>query len=88
MTEDSIIGSGGDVPLAMSVGRIHYMLGACFIGVGTPALLTTAGILPDGLSPLTVGFWLKALGVGLIPLGIYYILNVRRRRGLLQASSA
>ncbi len=39
MTEYSIIGSGGDMPLAMSMGRIHYLLGACFIGVGTLYLL-------------------------------------------------
>jgi hypothetical protein len=72
----------------MSLGRIHYVLGTYFIGLGTLALLTTVGILPDGPSTLTVGFWLKALGVGLIPLGIYDILTVRRRRGLPGATGA
>ncbi len=66
----------------------HYVLGAYFIGVGTLPLLAIVGSLPDGLSPLTVGAVLKALGVGMIPFGIYYLLTVKRKRGLLEASSA
>ncbi len=72
----------------MPVGKVHYVIGAYFIGLGTLVLLTIVGILPDGLSPLTVGFWLKALGVGMIPFGVYYILTIKRRRGLLEASSS
>ncbi len=71
----------------MPVGKIHYLAGALWIGLGTLVLLTIVGILPDGLDPLTVGFWLKALGLGLIPFGVYYILTIRRRRRLLEASS-
>lgn len=75
-----------DAVAAMPLGRIHYAIGAYFIGVGTLVLLTIVSILPDGPSPLTVGYWLWSLGVGMIPFGIYYILTVRRRRSLLVES--
>ncbi len=67
----------------MSVSRIHYLVGALWIGLGTLALLTLVAILPGGPSGFTVGVLFYALGVGMIPLGIYYVLTVRRRRGLV-----
>ncbi len=70
----------------MSVGRIRYLVGTLWIGLGTLALLTLvltlAAILPGGPFGFTVGVLFSALGVGMIPLGIYYVLTVRRRRGL------
>lgn len=83
MTEDSIIDSGEDVPLAMLVGRIHYVLGAYFIGVGALYLVGLIDLLSRGPSELTVAVILWALAVGMIPFGVYYLLSVRRRRGLV-----
>ncbi len=71
----------------MSPGRIHYVIGAYFIGVGTLFLLALVGIIPAGPSEFSVGTGMLALSVGMIPFGIYYILTVRRKRGFLEASS-
>ncbi len=72
--------------MAMSVDRIRYLLGALWIGLGTFALLTLVltlvAILPGGRSGFTVSVLFYALGVGMIPWGIYYVLSVRRKRGL------
>ncbi len=71
--------------MAMSVDRIYYLLGALWIGLGTFALLTLVltlvAILPGPSWP-TVSVLFYALGVGMIPWGLYYVLTVRRRRGL------
>ncbi len=66
----------------MSVGRIHYLFGALWIGYGTLALLTLMTILPGAPSWPTLGYVFYALAVGMIPWGIYYVLSVRRKRGL------
>ncbi len=71
----------------MPLGKVHYVIGAYFIGVGTLFLLALVDILPAGPSGLTVGTVMWALSVGLIPFGVYYILTIRRRRRLLEASS-
>ena len=75
--------------MAMSVDRIQYLLGALWIGLGTFALLTLVltlvAILPGPSWP-TLGVVFYALGVGMIPLGIYYVLTVRRKRGLVGVS--
>ncbi len=71
----------------MPVGKVHYVIGAYFIGVGVLFLLALVDILPAGPSGLTVGAVMWALSVGLIPFGVYYILTIRRRRRLLEASS-
>ncbi len=70
----------------MSEGRIHYLFGALWIGVGTLSLLTLITILPGAPSWPTLGYVFYVLGVGMIPFGIYYVLSIRRRRGLLAVS--
>lgn len=68
----------------MSVGfRIHYLFAVLWIGFGTYALLTLMTILPGAPSWPTMAYVFYALAVGLIPYGIYYILTVRRKRGLV-----
>ncbi len=69
--------------MAMSPGRIHYALGAFYIGVGTLFLLGLIDILSRGPSELTLGVILWALAVGMTPFGVYYLFSVRRRRGLV-----
>ncbi len=67
----------------MSVGRIHYLFGALWIGLGTLSLLTLITILPGAPSWPTLGYVFLALAVGMIPFGIYYVLTVRKKRGLV-----
>ncbi len=71
----------------MPLGKVHYVIGAYFIGVGVLFLLALVDILPAGPYGLTVGTVMWALSLGLIPFGVYYILTIRRRRRLLEASS-
>ncbi len=70
----------------MSEGRIHYLAGALWIGLGTLSLLTLITILPGAPSWPTLGYVFYALGVGMIPLGIYYVLTIKRKRGLVGAA--
>lgn len=72
----------------LRVSRVHYLIGAYLIAYGTLVLLALLGVFPGPLtSGLTPGYLLWALGAGLIPLGIYYLLAVWRSRGRRESAS-
>lgn len=64
------------------MGGIHYLIGAYLVGYGVLVLLGLMGLIPGPVtSGLTVGYLLWALGVGLVPFGVYYFLAAWRKRG-------
>ncbi len=64
----------------MEMNRIHYVIGAFFIGYGTLYLLAFVGIVPlQQRSGLTLPAVLTAMQAAMIVFGVYYILAVRKK---------